>query len=1144
MGLRCTRFLGVVFLFVLPFLFAAFLSAQPAPVEPRITQAIDEHQLVTLKGNTHRLARPQFDRGEAPSGLPMDRMLLVLKRSAAQEHSLRTLLDNQHDKASANYHQWLTPEQFGKQFGPADQDMQVVAAWLQSHGFQVGNVAKGRSIIEFSGTAAQVKEAFHTSIHKFVVNGEEHWANSSDPQIPAALTPVVEGVHTLHNFLKKPMLQFSGEHISGKYVQGKPPQMTFSDGTHGLGPADYATIYNIPVTSGGSGRTIAIVGRSNLYSGGQDVYNFNNIFAQGNGVNIILNGPDPGDLGGGEEAEATLDSTWSGAVAPEATIDLVVSATTNDTDGVDLSELYIIDNNLGDVMSESFSGCEYYTTQTQEDSQESLAEQAAAQGITYMVSSGDSGAEGCDDPNNPPATGPLSINALGSTPFTVTVGGTMFNENGEDTKYWSSINKQPGFGSALSYIPENVWNESCTGSGCGLWAGGGGVSTFFTKPSWQSGVTGIPNDGARDVPDVSLTAAGHDPYLLCLEGSCVPNSQGEFFVYFISGTSASSPSFAGVMALVDAATDSRQGQAAYVLYKLAAKETYSKCNGSNTSGLPASTCTFNDVTVGNNVVPGEQGNQYSSGVGYDRATGLGSVNVTNLVNNWNSVTFNATTTTIVAPSSPVNVAHGQPVTFNVTVTSNSGTPTGSVSLVTSNNQSIGVFPITSFPVQVTSLPGSGNIPYTVIAQYGGDGTFGASISLPSPSITVAPENSASALTVDTLDQNFNFVTFNGGPYGSFVYLRADVTAQSGFGTATGTVNFLDGTSGIQGNPYSLNSKGNTATPNYFNSPLNGAPSGLFTLAPGPHAITANYSGDPSFNASTSTASNFTITQASTTNVVSFTGAPQGALLTATVGTKSGGNPPTGTVQFYVNGNAAGSPVGVVGTAAGLNFQTGVLIGAIGTSSYNDAGLANGSYTLSAKYSGDTNYVASSSTSVPIKIQADFGFTANTNVVNVSAPGATGALKLTVTAWDGFNGTISFASSSCVGLPAGASCIFTPSSITGNGTSQLAISTTATSASLLKPEIRHYSGWHFAALGTFFLGIVFIATPSRRRRAHMLMLIGVFSLLLIPGCGGGSSSGGSTPPPPPVPTPSGSYPMTVTATSGSLSHQVSFTLNVQ
>ncbi|HXY04050.1 MAG TPA: S53 family peptidase, partial [Terriglobales bacterium] len=589
-------------------LLSSFASAQRPIVRARILEPVDETKLTTLKGNMHLLARPEFDRGAAPPDLPMNRMLLVLKRSPEQESALQTLLDNQQDKASSNYHKWLTPEEFGLRFGPSDQDIQAVTSWLQSHGFQIAKVAKGRSIVEFSGTASQVQEALHTAIHKYAVNGEEHWANANNPAIPTALTPVVAGVFTLHNFVKKPMLHVVNQRIPAKLIsegEGKPPKVTFPGNPplHALGPADYAKIYNIsPVYNGtpainGTGRTIAVVGRSDIFGSGSDVTNFDTVFGvtSTGSVTTILDGPDPGDIGGGEEFEATLDVTWSSALAPGATVDFVVSAITNTTDGVDLSELYIIDNDLADVMTECFGGCEA-TGGAQAQGVASLAEQAAAQGISYFVASGDAGAEGCDDPNaETVATGPISVSLLAATPFDVAVGGTMFNENGQDSKYWSSTNGQDTFESALSYIPENVWNESCTEAQCGqnanIAAGGGGASALFAKPAWQSGVAGIPNDGARDVPDVSLTAAGHDPYLLCIEGSCVPDSQGNIFFGAVNGTSASTPSFAAIMALVDQKMNSRQGLPNYVLYKLAHAQQQlpnaPNCNASNTSALPA-----------------------------------------------------------------------------------------------------------------------------------------------------------------------------------------------------------------------------------------------------------------------------------------------------------------------------------------------------------------------------------------------------------------------------------------------------------------------------------------------------------------------------------------------------------------------------
>jgi pseudomonalisin len=447
MCLRAPRLIG--FALVCFLIFAThLLTAQENTPRSLIVQPVDERQVLQLKGNTHPRARAEFDRGAAPANLPMQRMLLVLKRSPEQESALQKLLDEQQDKGSPNYHKWLTPEEFGTQFGPSDQDIQIVTGWLQSHGFQIGQVAKGRSVVEFSGTAAQVQEAFHTPIHKFAVNGEEHWANAADPQIPAALAPVVAGVNTLHNFYKKPMHKFSPKRVS--LPSATSPQFTGSSGSHALVPGDYAVIYNInPLyTQGiqGNGVNVAVVGRSNLDIG--DVFDFQNLFGSSSSFTLVLNGPDPGILSPDEQAEATLDVSWSAAIARGAAINFVVSASTNTTDGVDLSELYIIDNNLADVMTESFGACEAAFTQSQATEISQLAEQAAAQGITYMVSTGDTGSAGCDNLGETRATGPLSVNMLASSPFTVAVGGTMFNEHGQNSTYWNSTNSTTDFHSA------------------------------------------------------------------------------------------------------------------------------------------------------------------------------------------------------------------------------------------------------------------------------------------------------------------------------------------------------------------------------------------------------------------------------------------------------------------------------------------------------------------------------------------------------------------------------------------------------------------------------------------------------------------------------------------------------------------------
>ena len=675
------------------------LFAQEAVPQTRIKQQINEANLKILTGNTHRLAQARFDQGAAPADLPMERMMLTLTRTPEQQAALDGLLNELNAPASPRFHQWLTPEQFGEQFGASDQDIQTVTNWLAAHGFDVALVAKGRTMLEFSGTAGQVAEAFHTQIHQYVIDGESHWANSSDPEIPMALSPVVAGVATLHNFVKKPQVHELPPMTSWSASRTNP-EFTSSSGAHALTPGDYATIYNInPLYQAGingSGASIAVVARTNINL--SDINNFRSLFGLStNPPQIVLNGINPGDRGGNEETEAVLDASWAGATAPGATVKFVVSKSTNASDGVDLSEAYIINNNLADVMTESFGSCETNFTTAQATSIASLTAQAAAQGITYMVSTGDSGASGCDSGSATVATRPVSINMLASSPYVVAVGGTQFVDAAG--AYWNSTNSSTR-SSALSYIPENVWNESCSLAQCGtsgaaLWAGGGGSSIFFTKPSWQTGVVGIPADGMRDIPDVSLTAAGHDPYLLCLRGSC-SSSSGTSFAG-VGGTSASAPSFAGIMALVVQKTGKRQGQANVNLYRLAANQAAGLCNGSSGAVLTDS-CIFNDITAGNNAVPGQlnygtSNAQYQATIGYDLATGLGSVNVTNLVNGWTgaSVTPGIPGSSLSATSVAFgNDALGMVATRSLTLLNN-GTATLAISGITISSNGAGAF---------------------------------------------------------------------------------------------------------------------------------------------------------------------------------------------------------------------------------------------------------------------------------------------------------------------------------------------------------------------------------------------------------------------------------------------------------------------
>jgi pseudomonalisin len=613
-----------------------FMLPPFVPAKDRITSFIDDEQRVTLRGNRHPLALAQYDAGTVAPDFPMEHMLLTLLPDPAQQDALNQLLDAQHNPESAYYRQWLTPEQYGERFGISEADAAQVVGWLQGHGMDVEEVTASRRCIVFSGTAAQVESAFHTRIHTYKIGDEVHHANATDPEIPAALVQVVGGVVSLHDFHSEPMYG----------VRHTPAPDFTSGGSYYLAPADFATIYDLASlyqqSINGNGQSVAIVARSNIKLA--DVRQFRTFFGlPANDPQIIVNGSDPGIFSSGEETEADLDVEWSGAVARNATIKLVVSKSTNSSDGVDLSAQYIVNHNLAPVMSTSFGLCEASLGSSGNGFLNSLWQQAAAEGITVFVSSGDNGAAGCDSASASSATHGRGVNGLCSTPYSVCVGGTEFSDASNPSLYWAASNASGTQASAISYIPEVVWNES--GPGDGLWSSGGGASTIYAKPSWQAG-TGVPADGKRDVPDVALTAAGHDGYLIYQEGG----------LYVVGGTSAASPSFAGVMALVVQHTAAREGNANTAFYSLASRQ--------RAGGAPV----FHDITSGNNSVPGQAG--FNATVGYDQATGLGSIDASVLVNHWSDATpppapaFHAA---LSAGSVSVTAGSNKSITLNITV---------------------------------------------------------------------------------------------------------------------------------------------------------------------------------------------------------------------------------------------------------------------------------------------------------------------------------------------------------------------------------------------------------------------------------------------------------------------------------------------
>ncbi|PYV22847.1 MAG: hypothetical protein DMG27_17225, partial [Acidobacteria bacterium] len=1016
-------------------LFSALpVAAQAIQVAARVTQPVDIEDVVPLRGHTHPLARPEHDRGPAPDSLPMRRMLLILERGRDQEAELRQLLDEQHVKSSPNYHQWLTPEQFGKRFGPADSDIQAVTDWLTTQGFEVNRVGAGRTVIEFSGTAGLVRHALHTEIHKFAVQGEEHWANASDPRIPAALAPVVAGIASLNNFPRRSLHRRVGTFSRSKATGEVRPLLTATCGPgqacYPVVPGDFTTIYNVQplyqTGTDGTGQTIAIVGDSNINI--QDVRDFRSVFGlPPSDPQIVLNGPDPG-LVPFAESEADLDVEWAGAVAKNATIALVVSEDTEASFGVDLSALYIVDNNIAPVMSASYGFCELFGAGFNAF-YNALWEQAASEGITVVVASGDSGSATCDGGLGTAAQFGLAVSGVASTAFNVAVGGTDFDDLSDPSLYWNATNNPTTLSSAKSYIPEITWNDSCARSGLlngctvvaedgrDLVGGGGGPSnclvwtgTFpnitctrgYSKPPWQTG-KGMPGDGARDLPDVSLFAGAgftRSFYLFCQSDAnpggvrCAP-----FEFQGAGGTSFAAPAFAGIMAMVNQKTGERQGNANYVLYPLAAQSGAS-CS-SSAAAVGNSSCIFYDAIKGNNSVACQGGTPncsntvvggfgvlvdpkstsslaWTTGAGYDLATGLGSVNAANLVNKWTSVSFNPTTTKLTGLS-PTTLTHGQAVNVTVDVTSSSGTPTGDVSLIGGpNTTSAGIdfFTLSNGTVTSTTslLPGG---TYGVTAHYAGDGTYGASDSTPPIQVTVNKEDSKTQVGIITFDplsglESTNVTTF---PYGSFYVLRADVTNAAGTMCApaplgesacpTGAVTLTDNGAQLDSGTYKLNSAGYTE-----DQPL---PFGTSAQLPaGSHNFVGAYSGDSSFNASTSSPDAVTVTKAATgtsvTNPPAQAVVNQSTPVNVNVSTGSFGGAPGGQVQI-LNGSTSVGASSCIGT--GFSVSNPSLAQCQATVPITLTGSTR-SVTLTAQYSGDNNYA--SSTSAPFSIKTVYPVT--------------------------------------------------------------------------------------------------------------------------------------------------------------------------
>ena len=1047
----------------------ALCSLTFLPVDAQVVNQITKPVDVSVRHSFSNTVPPQThaasDLGRVSPDLPMQDMVMLLQGSAAQSAALTQFIADVHNPKSPNYQKWLTPAEFGARFGASDQDVQTVSTWLTANGFSVTAVARGKNWIRFSGKAAQAEQAFGTEVHQFSVASKTYHSNSTELSIPEALSPVVVGLVSLNNFVKPsfhtaPAKVAIGQNGKLQRVASSTPAGVNTAGVDSsllvqpnftsqgapeqilLAPGDFSRIYNtLPLVSAGTdgtGVSIAIVGRSDISL--SDVETFRTIFGLPfNDPTFINANADPGVVPGDDE-EAILDVEWSGAVAPKAKINYVIGGSTNTTDGVDISASYIVDNVTAPIMSVSFGECEAMISPTESAFYNTLWQQAAAEGITVFVSSGDAGSSLCDIPNEYIATSyGLGVNGLASTPYNVAVGGTEFAEPSINTFWNTTVN--PDLSSAKGYVPEAVWNESCNPNlpvgpdNCyfdptaeGTYAAGGGASNCsqhppgatqnlftglyacsggYTKPSWQTG-TGVPADGARDLPDVSLASSQeHDGFLLCYNGSCqyTTNPDGSITLddaTIIGGTSAASPSMAGIMALVEQKNGSFQGQANYKFYQLAAAQPSSLNCDSSAATDPTQTnaCVFHDVTSGSNAlscvlrnggdcsvhVAGNttfgvlDGN--SATAGYDLATGLGSVNAANLVSAWGTVTTAASKTSLTV--SQKTFAHGTAVNVSSVVTPAIGTstPTGTIILKASNSTTgpVATETLTSgaFVGSVKNLPGG---IYTLTSHYGGDGSYSSSVSSP-VLLWVTPEASISTATSLAPSKFFilgrqPIVPSTSVKLGTTFFLQVVIAGASGAGVPTGTVALSDGTKTFGTYPVS----------NTGQIYVTCGPSTECDYPIGTYTFTAKYSGDSSFKPSTIAFQPFTITKG---NIYYSVGASNQ--------TPSAGS--TVIASVYFGYDPAVVPTGKVT----LNRQDTGAVLATGTIGANGVATIpfsapSGTYWLTASWPGDANYTSSGLSSYPEIIASGAGTTASattlTTAVTTAKLGQKSSFTITV-----------------------------------------------------------------------------------------------------------------------------------------------------
>ncbi len=963
-----------------------------------ITQAIDRTRLAPTLGAVRREVATAQDLGPHDPTESLEHLQLVLRRPQERQAAFDAEVEALHQPGNPSYHQWLTPEMIGSEFGPSTADIATLTGFLEAEGFTVNNVGKSGLYVDFTGTVAQVQQSFHTEIHDLrLASGEVHYSAMRVAQLPEALTPLVGGFLSLSDISPRPTVVPARAPVQMPGRPGASPRDTESGGNFYVGAQDFYTIYNetplIAAGTNGSGTTVALLEETNIRTG--DVTTFRTMMGvvpatptlsvlHGSG---LVHCTSPGITDKDEEGEAALDTEWAGAAAPGATL-LFMSCRTNATAGIFLSAEAVIDNNLATTMSLSYGNTEVGDA-TDNTMLSNLWEQATAQGETVVVSSGDAGSANTADQNQAIASHGIAVNGFASTAYNVAAGGTDFQDFYNEAKsdpsfnrahYWAGSNGS-GDSSALSYVAETTWNDTCASSVLAFYfdssttpnvlcddtangpkfeatgGAGGGVSTLQPRPSWQNGtvfgVSTASTNNNRLLPDISLFAANG------LWGHALDYYQSDVSTSLTQagGTSFVSPQLAGIFALIAQKTGERLGQPNYVLYNMAGAEfgttSYtdgSTCNGSGASGVgttstaPAGSCIFYDIETGNisqactpgslncfttssgmigtlsSTIPPSASTAYDTMQGYDLATGIGSINIANLVNNWQNAAAGGISFTpaITVTANSASYTYGLPsaITYTAVVSGPGSFPTGSVTF--------------------SGSPSIGTIGTHALAESGGC--------------------SSGATCTESTTQAFTpAATLAGGSYMiSGSYLSTNENYMSGLGTTTLTVNRQTPTVTVTAASGSITSNF-TAHVAYTGSGV--APSGglTFTVDLGtPVAATCTGSVSPltctlsGYNTSSLTVGSHTLTATS--------------IADGNYATASGSNTltilPTPTIIFAVpihhtmdtafsvtaTSNSAGAiTYSVVSGPATISGSTVTLIGVAGTVVLQASQTANGSF---------------------------------------------------------------------------------------------------------------------------------------------------------------------------------------------------------